>query len=146
MADAGSNIADQLAKLASLRDSGALSQGEFELAKSRVLGPASGDLPTRDSAARPGPTVPGRASSTITGQGPQGWTCAHCHRFNENAKATCWNCGQTPTSRALGRSWGAYSDRPPFRRTPSGYVLRAVLLGGGITLLILGYITSQHVR
>ena len=75
----GSKLADQLTKLADLRNSGAITQSEFETAKRRVLGMsemgATSTLPGRAAAPdapdpdlAPPPTATGLAGSVDMGQ------------------------------------------------------------------------------
>ena len=65
MSDSGSDLVDQLAKLASLRDSGALSQSEFEVAKAKVLG--TSPTQTAKSSPRPGGSAVGPAAQPAGG-------------------------------------------------------------------------------
>jgi hypothetical protein len=108
------DIVDQLVKLTTLRDSGALSQAEFEIAKTHLLGASPGELdetgrytaqhaaPGHDAGAQD--AGPGRGtaqdapptSPTPDSQLPLEdlvWTCAECGKENAAVRPKCWGCG-----------------------------------------------------
>jgi hypothetical protein len=108
MADAEINIVDQLSKLASLRDSGALSMLEFEVAKAQVLGIS----PTETAKSAPrtggsavGPHVQAPEDNNLKPAEEEGvWNCTGCGQVNGVARATCWVCGGTRDA-AQARPW-----------------------------------------
>jgi hypothetical protein len=104
MSDGRSDLVDQLAKLASLRDSGALSQTEFETAKARVLGTS----PTQP--VQPGPGAAQHAEPTTPS--PEGQlppkdlvrTCTDCGKVLGAVRLICSSCSKNRGS-AETRPW-----------------------------------------
>ena len=69
-AGTGPSMADEIGKLAKLRDEGAISPEDYESAKNRILvrgGPAVGSRPRTPRAARRRPAWPGRPRSPSAG-------------------------------------------------------------------------------
>jgi hypothetical protein len=101
MSDSRSDLADQLGKLASLRDSGALTQDEFETAKARVLGTPP---------AEPGPGAAQHAAPTppvYAGQLPPEdlvWNCTNCGKVSGAVRRQCAYCNEDRGS-AEARPW-----------------------------------------
>jgi len=103
VADGGSDMVDMLAKLASLRDSGALTQGEFQAAKARVLGPLPAQLE------QAGPEAAQQAAPTphvYEGQLPEDlvWNCINCGKVSGAVRRQCAYCNKDRGS-AEARPW-----------------------------------------
>jgi hypothetical protein len=87
MTDSRSDLVDQLAKLASLRDSGALTQTEFETAKARVLGSAHPDTQAPGAGAQ-GPSSVGGIKEGTSSRSTSGVAYVERVDFNERMSLT----------------------------------------------------------
>ena len=129
MTDSRSDLVDQLGKLASLRDSGALSEAEFEVAKAKVLGTSPTETAKsvpRTGGSAVGPAVQVPEDNNLMPAQEEGWVwnCTGCGKANGVARATCWFCGGTrdaaqarPWEEADGRVMGVVST--PWAPGPS---------------------------
>jgi hypothetical protein len=109
MSDSHNDLVDQLGRLASLRDSGVLSEAEFQVAKAKVLGTSPTETaqsapPTGGSAVGPAVRAPEDGNLKSAEEEGSVWDCTGCGKANGVARPTCWFCGGTRDD-AQARPW-----------------------------------------